>query len=194
MHGYGEYKCVDPKGNKYGFNRDYKLENTDRWTDKNGVGFRAWKVLAVRYLGSAKKEYSEKKSVENLKTPDHAENLTFLNNEQSENSKNSLSSQIRKLSNFVQNEAEIAQRQVHLLEENRSAAKKEQKYQTMQIQIPHSSGVIPVENSANMLTINNLQSPLVSPNVSSLGKYQGLGVCWQGRKNWWDLWVSGVLE
>ena len=124
-----------------------------------------------------KKEYTEEKSMENLKTPDHATNLTFLNNdEQSINSKNSLSSQIRKLSNFVQNEAEIVQRQVHLLEENRSAAKKEQKYQTMHIQIPNSSGVIPLENSANMPTINNLQSPLVSPNVSSLGKYQRLGM------------------
>ena len=116
-----------------------------------------------------KKEYSEEKSVENLKTPDNATNLTFLkNDEQSINSKNSLSSQIRKLSNFVQNEAEIVQRQVHLIEENRSAARKEQKYQTMHIQIPNSPGVKPVENSENMLTIHNLQSPLVSPNVSSL--------------------------
>ena len=51
------------------------------------------------------------------------------------------------------NEAEIVQRQVHLIEENRSAARKEQKYQTMHIQIPNSPRVKPVENSEMQLIL-----------------------------------------
>lgn len=27
------------RGKKYGFNKDYKLDPTDRWTDGNRVGF-----------------------------------------------------------------------------------------------------------------------------------------------------------
>ena len=49
----------DRKGNKYGFNHDYKIESTDRWTDVSSAGFRNFKLMAERYLWSAKPEYAE---------------------------------------------------------------------------------------------------------------------------------------
>ena len=47
------------KGNRYGFDISYKLDATDRWADTSTVGFRNFKLLAERYLLSAKPEYSE---------------------------------------------------------------------------------------------------------------------------------------
>ena len=36
----------DPKGNKYGFNKDWKLEVAEKWSDNNSIGFNAWKLKA----------------------------------------------------------------------------------------------------------------------------------------------------
>ena len=47
------------KGNRYGFDKEYKLDATDRWAYTSTVGFRNFKLLAERYLLSAKPEYSE---------------------------------------------------------------------------------------------------------------------------------------
>ena len=49
----------DSKGNKYGFNKECKIEPSDRWTDKDKIGFNGWKIRAERYLHSAKATYSE---------------------------------------------------------------------------------------------------------------------------------------
>ena len=53
------YDNGDFKDNKYGFNKDYKLDPSDRWTDTGSAGFRNFKMRAERYLLSAKYEYSE---------------------------------------------------------------------------------------------------------------------------------------
>ena len=47
------------KGGKYGFNKEYKLESTDRWTDSSPNGFKAFKLKAELYLFSAKPQYAE---------------------------------------------------------------------------------------------------------------------------------------
>ena len=47
------------KYGKYGFNKDYKIYETDRWTDNNPTKFRSFKLMAERYLLSAKPAYAE---------------------------------------------------------------------------------------------------------------------------------------
>ena len=49
-----EYEQHDQKGNKYGFNRDWKLGPGEQWADNTTAGFNGWKVKAVRYLTSGK--------------------------------------------------------------------------------------------------------------------------------------------
>ena len=116
------------------------------------------------------KDYKEEKSVPNQDAPTNGTNIE--QNSKDVNSKketNSLSNQIRKLSDVVQNEAEVIQRQIHTLEERRLHAYEDTKLKNLHIEIPKSPIINSAENSANSLNIPNFKTPIASPNISSLG-------------------------
>ena len=78
------------KGGKYGFEREYKLEAVDRWTESNPAAFKAFKLKAERYFMSAKPYYADsikilmayvqgKEKVINLKETDDQGELVHKN-------------------------------------------------------------------------------------------------------------------
>ena len=45
-------------GPAYGFNKDYKIDPTDRWTDTNSIGFKTFRLESEKYILSAKPMYA----------------------------------------------------------------------------------------------------------------------------------------
>ena len=115
-------------------------------------------------------DYEEEKSVPNQDAPTNGTNIEQNSKDIiSQKETNSLSNQIRKLSDVVQNEAEVIQRQIHILEESRIHAYEDTKLKNLQIEIPKSPIINSAENTAHSLNIPNFKTPITSPNISSLG-------------------------